>query len=507
MPPLVRFYCLHSVSSVQLELYIRFLQQMAVACGDRFFCRPIFIICLYGFFTYIKPSEPYVTPFLMGAEKNFTEEEVVNQIYPVWSYSYTAFLIPIFLLTDYLRYKPIIMLQGVGYIGCWVLLVTASTVPLMQLMQVFYGLATAAEIGYYSYIYSVVDHAEYQKSTSYVRSSTQLGLFIGSVMSQLLVSVANVDYLFLNYVSLVNVSIGFVISMFLTYPKHSLYFYRQTDQESPSISVPNPSSDEIERNDSENSHSKSEDDHDEIEESPTKQADDDVVQGVVNTDSSEPLHPQPVIGRWKTVLLNLWKDLKYCYSTQNLLRWSIWWALSTCGWVLVVNYIQSLWETIRPSHGKEEETYNGAVEATAQILGAVAAFLVGFLTIDWGRWGEIFLGIGSLLEAVLLYLMATTDIIWVCYIAYVGFIALYNFVITISQFQIAVGMSTERYALVFGMNTFIAVVLNSILTLIIVDDAVLGLDVTEQFIIYSGYFLLVALLYLVHGGYALCTNR
>lgn len=484
---------------------------MAVSCSDRFFCRPIFLICLYGFFTYIKPSEPYVTPFLMGGEKNFTEEEVVNQIFPVWSYSYTAFLVPIFLLTDYLRYKPIIMLQGVGYIGCWVLLVTAATVPLMQLMQVFYGLATAAEIGYYSYIYSVVDHDEYQKSTSYVRSSTQVGLFIGAVMAQLLVSVANVDYLVLNYISLVNVSIGFIISLFLPNAKRSLYFYRQANRESPTItSGSNASNEGSGRNHSENSHSKSEEDVDyvQIQGSPTRHPDvTPANEDAVNIDSTEPLNPNPVKGHWKTVLHDLWKDLKYCYSTPNILRWSIWWALSTCGWILVVNYIQNLWETIRPSEGKEDETYNGAVEATAQILGAIAAFLVGYLTINWGRWGEMFLGIGSLLEAVLLYLMATTDIIWVCYIAYVWFIALYNFIITISQFRIAVGMSTERYALVFGMNTFIAVVLNSILTLIIVDDAVLGLSVSIQFIIYSGYFLVVALTYLAHGIYALWTDR
>lgn len=121
--------------------------------NTRSLLKPTILLCTYGFFTYIKPSEPYVTAFLMGPHKNLTEEEIVNQIFPVWSYSYTAFLVPIFLLTDYLKYKPIIILQGLGYIGCWILLVFSKGVPLMQLMQVFYGLATACEIGYYAYIY------------------------------------------------------------------------------------------------------------------------------------------------------------------------------------------------------------------------------------------------------------------------------------------------------------------------------------------------------------------
>jgi len=69
----------------------------------------------------------------------------------------------------------------------------------------------------------------------------------------------------------------------------------------------------------------------------------------------------------KTVLKNLWLDVKVCYSNVSLLRWSAWWALSTCGWLLVVNYTQNLWETINPS--TENEVYNGAVEALATVLG------------------------------------------------------------------------------------------------------------------------------------------
>lgn len=73
--------------------------------------------------------------------------------------------------------------------------------------------------------------------------------------------------------------------------------------------------------------------------------------------------------KWTAVLHELWQNLKHCYSSKILLRWSIWWALSTCGWILVVNYIQNLWETILPSQGNEDQVFNGAVESAAQILG------------------------------------------------------------------------------------------------------------------------------------------
>lgn len=48
------------------------------------------------------------------------------------------------------------------------------------------------------------------------------------------------------------------------------------------------------------------------------------------------------------------------------------------------------------------------------------------------------------------------------------------------SFQIAANLSMERYALVFGVNTFIALALQTLLTLIVVDASGLGLEITPQ---------------------------
>ena len=39
----------------------------------------------------------------------------------VWTYSYLAILILVFLLTDLAKYKPVIVLEGFAYIATWVL--------------------------------------------------------------------------------------------------------------------------------------------------------------------------------------------------------------------------------------------------------------------------------------------------------------------------------------------------------------------------------------------------
>lgn len=48
------------------------------------------------------------------------------------------------------------------------------------------------------------------------------------------------------------------------------------------------------------------------------------------------------------------------------------------------------------------------------------------------------------------------------------------------RYQIAANLSMKRYALVFGVNTFIALLLQTLLTVIVVDNSGLGLDTLQQ---------------------------
>lgn len=53
-------------------------------------------------------------------------------------------------------------------------------------------------------------------------------------------------------------------------------------------------------------------------------------------------------------------------------------------------------------------------------------------------------------------------------------------IVALDRFQIATNLSVERYALVFGVNTFIALALQTLLTVIVVDASGLGLDIFTQ---------------------------
>uniref|UniRef100_A0A8C5UA89 Thiamine transporter 2 n=1 Tax=Malurus cyaneus samueli TaxID=2593467 RepID=A0A8C5UA89_9PASS len=390
---------------------------------------PTLILCLYGFFYMMRPSEPFLTPYLTGPDKNLTTDEVTNQILPVWTYSYLALLFPVFLFTDYMRYKPVLLLQGISLIITWILLLFAQGVMAMQVVEFFYGMVTASEVAYYAYIYSVVHAQHYQRVTSYCRSVTLVSATLAAVLGQLLVSLAQISYFYLNAITLVSVALAFLCSLFLPMPQESIFFHKKDAAKPPP--------------------------------GPDKRV-------VPDTSPSAML----------SVLLQLSKDLCHCYSSHKLLCWSLWWALATAGFNQVVNYVQVLWDFRAPSHNSA--VYNGAVEAIATFLSSVASFLVQYVKINWDHFGELALGIFSAIDAGCLFLLHFSTNIWACYAGYLIFKACYMLLLTIATFQIAINLSMERYALMFGFNNFIALLIQTILTIVVVDSRGLGLDIVTQ---------------------------
>ena len=444
----------------------------------------------------MRPSEPFLTPYLIQV-KNISENAVDNQIYPVWTYSYMFALIPVFLFTDILRYKPVIIFEGLTYLATWALLLWAWGIPLMKLMQMFYGLATATEVAYYSYIYAAVSEDHYQQVSSYTRSATLTGSFIAGVLGQLIYSLSkNKDTLFtLNIISMTSVAIATALSLLLPKVTSSTYFHRKR----PNVHTQNsalPDSSSSETN------------------TPTPELAQSLNAGLERNpdhitviDTTETCCMKYIKICRDDFLTNLWHDFKFCYSNKHLLKWSLWWAFATCGYFQVGNYIQNLWQVIfDKSHADVSDVYNGAVEAASTLAGALAAFGIMFTKVNWDIFGEMLLGFVSVMDAILLVSMGETNNIWVCYTFYIIFRATYQLVITIATYQIAKHLSVQRYALVFGCNMFVALVLQSLLTVIVVDYRTLNASPKTQFFIYGGCFFLLGTMFCVKATYTMTVN-
>ncbi|KAM3720953.1 Folate-like transporter [Dirofilaria immitis] len=380
-------------------------------------------LIVYGFLKDFKPGGPflfkYQTNFL-----NLTEKQLNGEIYPYWTYSYLATLIPIFLSTDLLLYKPILILESVGCMIFRILLVFGSGVLSQQIGMAAYGIASATEIAFYSYIYAKVTKDDYKRLTSWTRASSMAGRTFSYLFSQAIISINIGTYLTINQVALISPIIVFIIGIYLPRVQWKSLYERMKN----------------------------------------------------NNDMKQFNEPTTYLQYVKYRIKKIFSDLKQIYANNFIRKWSLWWAMTTCMSLQISAYSQTLWGEVQ----KEETTFNGFAEATYTTTAAIAIMLMNMISIDWDKWGETALVLISSIDCALLLLFSQAQTIYVMYICYICYRTLYQVMITIAQWNLAKKMIGESYGLIFGLNSFVALILQALLTMIVVDKRVYGMTVRPQ---------------------------
>ncbi|XP_018561323.1 thiamine transporter 1-like [Anoplophora glabripennis] len=397
------------------------------------------LLCIFGFLKELRPSEPFIYEFLIDQRwRNLTEEQVNQEVYPVGTYSYLAHLIVIFLITDLCRYKPLIVLLGASGIVIWGMLLWTETLLELQILEIFYGTFCATEVAYYTYIYAKVDTEYFQQVSGHTRAAILAGRAVSGIIAQLLISFHAMNYRDLNYITFAAMIAATIWSLFLPSVKKSIYFHR------------------------------------------------------------EEILSLPFCMKVRHAFVLMGNHFINSFSNLYVLKWSLWFALSTCGYIQAQTYMQPLWTAI--VNDPEKSIYNGAVEALLTVLGFLGALLAGILNADWKTKGELTLTLCSLLQGFFLLYSARTEYILLSYIFYIVFGALYHFMVTIASSEIAKNIKDESYGLVFGINTFVAVVFQSILTTIVVRGGIgFALNPRDQYFVYGCFHIVVAVLYIIIG--------
>lgn len=123
--------------------------------------------------------------------------------YPPGTYSYLAQLVIIFLVTDLLRYKPLIVVLAASGVTIWSMLLWTNSVLSLQIVEVIYGTFCAMEIAYFSYIYAKTEKQHYQVVTSHTRAAIFVGRFVAAIAAQFLWQFNVMDFRQLNYLTLI----------------------------------------------------------------------------------------------------------------------------------------------------------------------------------------------------------------------------------------------------------------------------------------------------------------
>ncbi|KRY35948.1 thiamine transporter 2 [Trichinella spiralis] len=334
----------------------------------------IFLLIFSGFLKEFRPILPFMNTYLTSSARNFTDDTLNHQVYPVWTYSYMALLLPVLLLSDNVHHFTFVIIGTFGQLCTMLAMIYGTTVACLQLMEIAYGLTTACDISSMSFLFFVVgDLKKFQKIISIMRAVTLLGMCISYVIGQLFLWFGVTDYTVHAYVSL-TASVATVLLVLFICLLRKVWLKPRT------------------------MHRRTE------------------------NDTKFSIH----------FLTVLFYRLKKCYHSIFVIKWSIFWAISTCGYLQVVNYIQLLWSKLQDKNDNST-IYNGITEAVNA-----------------------------------LYLIATH--------------------------------APKRYhALAFGSNTFIALLLQTVLTLIVADSNGFALDISSQFNVYGILHGTVSVFYLISG--------
>ncbi|VVC37391.1 Reduced folate carrier,Major facilitator superfamily domain [Cinara cedri] len=396
------------------------------------------MISVFGFLKDFRPEDPYIIQYLTSSPMNFTIEEIIQEIFPVSTYTCVNVTIIIFLVTDYLHYKPILVFGAISSVISQIFLIFARTKTNMQIMDFFDGIMIACDIPYYTYIYTAVDKKHYKIVSSHMNMACLIGRFSSAVLAQTLIDNHILKVQHLNYLTLTGTTLSLLWAIGLPSVQKSLYFHQGTEKK----------------------------------------------KKITDIDTSKP----------KNVFQILWLDFITAFTNHNVLQWSICWILGTYFYYQFMSYCQSLYQQIYYDGTDLQITNNGMVEAIYTITSTLGVYFVGIIRIP--SWWLV--GILTLCQGLILMVMAQEHLLSYAYLGYILFGTFYHIMITIANCEVAKNIPADCYALVFGINTFTSHLLQTCVTIVVNSPIGLMLNIRTQFYLYGLSYLIIGFVYTIN---------
>ncbi|XP_050427127.1 thiamine transporter 2-like isoform X2 [Adelges cooleyi] len=413
-------------------------------------------LCTFAFFRDFRPVDPFYTAYLTSPAVNFTTTQITEEIYPWNAYACTSVTIFVFLVTDFVRYKPIVILDALSSMVMYCLVMKPVTLFKAQLALALTGLSSATELAYVSYIYAKVkNRALYQKMTGFLRAAYLLGRCVSATVSQIAVSYFDIDYNTLVYLSLAGSTMAFIFSFFLPTVKGSIYFYPEQTTEI------------------------------------NKEMDYKSIDTTSNK-SKKYFKPAPKSRPVVVVLNQLYLELKDTYSNPYLLKYLIWSSVSTGVFMQVLTYNDVVFSNLNKLDPVNNKLYNGGVDAIAFIVGAFASYGLSYLNLQWKRISNLCLFFGALLNCIVLTVYSMTSTLNLVYFMYFIYMLIFNVMYIIARSETAKYLQHESFAFIIGLNYFAALCVSSFLTMVIVQGTIFEISISSQYYIYA----------LINGGLA-----
>ncbi|XP_050539102.1 folate transporter 1-like isoform X2 [Daktulosphaira vitifoliae] len=328
------------------------------------------------------------------------------------------------LMIDLLRYKAVIVIQAICGACVYAILSICTSFTSIVVVEILYGIFTAAEVGYSTYIYSVVEVKYYQKVTSYMRAALLMGHFFSSIMAQVSISIKLFNVYQLNFFTFASLTAGTFWTIILLPSKRKL-----SKHETEMIPM---------------------------------NVDEETLKEVI-------FYPKDNDDCDKKTSLMYFKSMINEYKSIPVLKWSFWMIAATCCFNQVLSYIQSFWESLSHNNCFEENCvkyseWNGAVDAIYTVISFGMTILCGTLTMDIDKYSNIIILISAIIQWMSLYTSVIWNSIYISYINFIFFCMTYQVTMTIASAEIAKFANRDRHGFIFGLNNLLAAILQSLAT-------------------------------------------
>ncbi|XP_022169850.1 folate transporter 1-like isoform X2 [Myzus persicae] len=362
-----------------------------------------FNVAVYMFLFEIRPLETYLTAYLTGPDGNVSLSEVANTMESIRSYSALTATVIMLAVSEYF-YKPAIIAFTACSFIAYILMSGSPSLTHLRVGVAGIGATNNAYILGFSYLYSQIsDRQQYQKATSIVSASLQLGIFCGSVLSQIIVSTSGGIYTILPYCNASAMFLAVICAcLFPAKKKHSFRLENVLNE---------------------------------------------------NTRLLEKGFKNKTEIREKDIIL----------TNMNVL------------YTYIVN---------RP--GNHDVLLNGYAEATISLCGAVGAYLIGKLQLDWVYYGDAVTAVCSSFMGILMMSCYYHDHLFLIYLSYILYGIVSQMVFVSNFSEIAKRLKNHCYSLVYGFNLFGSLLISAFMTIFFVQMNFFDITIPGRFLFIGG---------------------
>ncbi|XP_050524066.1 thiamine transporter 2-like [Daktulosphaira vitifoliae] len=419
------------------------------------------LVLVFSFFMELRPLDFYLDEYL--TEMNITTAQINEEIMPIREYGTLLSVLLTLTVTDYLLYKPVMLLNNVCGIFVYISLAVMPDILQLKITEVAMTRITAySDVAYLSYLFAKIhDKRFYQIASGLVRTGMLTGKLCGSVLAQILT--LNGSLKLLPFYNLGAMVFAFIWSFYMPPARPSRRRRNAKSKQANLISV------QV-----------------------------NIIQGaseIKNNKSEEIIIKNP--------LLRAWNDFIESYTNLTVLKWSIWFCLAlTCSNVINTKFLTQEFKNT-------DQQTNRQVETLVTLLSAICSYKIGMRRVNWELKGSTFIGSGSLILGICLVVSYFHQKLLPVYMSYTLFGVLTQVMLVISLSEIAKPLKNKCYALIFGFNSFISVVLMLLINVVFTQrfDVLKFISSKQQLLFYGGMFITIGVTYVVSSIISFNKNR